>query len=185
MTKVYHIVRNIDVKIGDTFSADNNYNYFAERLFEKDFSCNNMDVNQLVLSKNLVNFDHDESKTTKTYIYESCAIIRELVLENYRLTHCPNLPSRLKCLFACESLEQAKNWQTILQRMYNEKSNSIIVELEADGTIFKADGSLMLRNTYSINNKFSLAEKYWNSKGVFKEPEILFMGLAKVIKIYK
>lgn len=181
--KLFHIIRDREVKVGDEFIAGDEYNFFAKRLFSEDFSIDYKDINELVIGKVLNTFNEVESKMTKKYIYESCAIIRELVLELYRALHKPEYPSRLKCLFACETLQEAKEWLPILERMSKSKSSAKIVELEVEGKIFKGDGSLMTRSTHSVFEKFELAKKYWEAST--QANEILFVGKAKVVNIFE
>lgn len=181
--KIYHVVRNRDVHEGDKIEAGSGYNFFAQRLFGKDFSVEEKDINEILLTKTIEDLSAAEKNMLKSYVYESCAIVRELVLENYRLKNCPDLPSRLKCLFCCKTFQQAQKWVPILKRM--NKSGSVkIVELEADGQIFEADGNLMLRNTLSVFDKENIAENYWKNKMPIVERELLFVGEAKVLKVF-
>ncbi len=58
-----------------------------------------------------------------------------------------------------------------------------IVKLKAKGILFKGDGSLMLRNTNSINSKIEMARKYWGQKTISKNKELLFIGDVEVVDI--
>lgn len=178
---LYHIVRDREINVGDEIVAGEGYNHFAKRLFSADFQVEGVDINKLIFTKDLNHFTERESKMTRGYIYESCAIIRELILENYRLMYCPHLPSRLKCLYACQTLEQAQSWIPALERMAKSKSSVKIVELSVDGEIFSGDGDLMTRSTHAVFDKFDLAKRYWS--GARAKNEILFVGRAKVVRI--
>ena len=179
---LYHITRYKKLSVGDELDFGNEYNYFAQSIFEKSFEVGEIDINQLALTKSFNEFLPEEEKETKNYIYESCLMLRELILEDVRNKEFKKYPSRLKCLYCSIDYETAKNWVGAIKRMKPNEPPLQIVKLKVNGRIFQGDGNLMLRNTYSLNSKIEMAKKYWS--GTSNElPEILFEGKAKVIEI--
>ena len=182
-TILYHITRFKKLKKGDKLSFGRTLNFFAQRMLELEFKINEKDINELVFSKNFNEFTEEEIKTTKTYIYESCLMLRELILEQVRSQEFPHLPSRFKCIYCVKTLRQAQNWVSALKRMQPEKPPLQIVKLKCKGTAFEADGDLMLRNTLSINSKIEMAKKYWQGTTNSKHPEVLFVGEAEISEV--
>lgn len=62
---------------------------------------------------------------------------RELAMERVRLERFPHLPSRLCCLYASRTLEEARSWAGFFQRLGREVFS--IVLLEVDGAVFDGD----------------------------------------------
>lgn len=180
---LYHIVRYKKLKKGQKLHFGGELNCFCKNINSQNFVVEEKDINMLTLNKDLKDFNNQEEKTLKSYIYESCLMIRELVLENVRMKEFPNLPSRLECLYCAETLEEAKKWVPILLRMNKAFKPLQIVKLKAKGILFKGDGSLMLRNTNSIDSKIEMARKYWGQKTISKDKELLFIGNVEVIDI--
>lgn len=184
---LYHVVRYEKMTPGQKFVVGEKPNHFCLSMNNKDFNVGDDDVNMLVFNKNIKDFSDEDATATKNYIYHSCLIIRELVLENVRLNEFHSLPSRLKCLYACETLQEAEKWVSVLQRMDKKNLPLQIVKLKVDGKIFKGDGSLMLRNTFSVDSKIEMARAYWGQKTQSQKEyqEILFEGKAEVVNIEK
>ena len=184
---LFHVVTYKKLHIGDKIEFGKTPNYFSDRINSLNFAIGQMDLNEFVLKNDLKNLSIDDYKEIKRYIYESCLITREYALEYVRQNFFKNRPSRFRCLFASETLEQAKEWSKNLMRM--NKLNGLkplqIVKIKANGKIFKGESALMLRNTYSMDNKKQMAKEYWKKKTKFIEPEILVEGQIEVIEIIK
>lgn len=181
--ELFHVVTVKPMQLNQKLTFGDKPNYFYERLFNKDFILDNLDVLQMTHTKEFQNLSDSEIRLIKNYIYESAAITREMALENYRIKYFRNYPSRLTCMFLTNSYEQALNWATIIQRMNKKQKPLQVVKLKVEGKVFVGDGNLMLRNTLSINSKFEIAKSYWENKSECKEEEILFEGNAEVIEI--
>ena len=62
---------------------------------------------------------------------------RELAMEKVRLERFPHLPSRLHCLYASHSLDEARSWAGFFKKS-GRKVYSIVL-LEVDGAVFDGD----------------------------------------------
>ena len=182
---LYHVVRYEKLNIGQKLHFGGKPNFFSRKINSIDFSVNEKDINALILSKDIDKLTEDESKKLKQYVYHSCLVIRELVLENIRLKEYTNHPSRLECLYCVESIEDARKWIEPLKRMDRHNPPLQIVKLKAKGKLFKGDGNLMLRNTFSIDSKIEMAHKYWNAETNSDNEELLFIGDVEVVKIFE
>lgn len=63
--------------------------------------------------------------------------LRELAMERVRRERFPHLPSRLCCLYASRTLEEARSWAGFFQRLGRKVFS--IVRLEVDGAVFDGD----------------------------------------------
>lgn len=182
---LYHIVRYKKLKQNQKLHFGSLDNQFFKTMNEWSFVVGDSDLNSIVLNKKLTDFTSEEQRVLKGYVYESCMIIRELVLEIVKLNEFADYPSRLKCMYCVKTKEQAENWIPILKRMNSKNPPLQIVKLKAKGKIFRGDGNLMIRNTRSLESKFELARKYWNNATKSDNEEILFIGNAEVEEIYE
>lgn len=103
-------------------------------------------------------------------------LARELIMEELRITefNCKP-PSRQRCLYACDSLDEARYWN---QRI---GENGTICELTCTGTIHRADARLLLGDSEPLSVTKERARKYWRGEGDDNpEWETLFVGDATV-----
>ena len=180
---LYHITRYEKLDLGQKLQFGGKPNRFALNFSKLEFMVGDKDVNQLVIEKDLKDFNDAEKNILKSYIYESCLISRELILENVRQKNFPNLPSRLECIYCVKSLIDAKKWVQILKRMDRKNPPLQIVKLKASGNLFCGDGSLITRNTKSINSKIEMANNYWSKSTTSENVELLFVGAVEVVEI--
>jgi len=103
-------------------------------------------------------------------------LCRELIMEEIRVAEFKGEPpSRQRCLYACESIEEARNWKQFVG------PDSIICELTCTGTIHRADASLLLGDSEPLSVTRDRARKYWRGEaGTTSQWETLFVGEAKV-----
>ena len=64
---LYHITRYRRFAVGEKFVFGQEYNFFARKIFEADYTIENRDVNLLFLQKSCRNFSPDEEKIAKKY----------------------------------------------------------------------------------------------------------------------
>ena len=180
----YHANSNIKYNVGDIITFDENTtNKMYDLVYNTSFMLNNIDANELLINKRRnkdMNFTVEELQLISNTVNQSAKAFRELALEEIRLKYCPDLPSRLRCLYVCENKEDAINWVEILKR--NNKQAKQILTLELTGTIFKGDGTSLLTLNRSYSDHLKFAKDYWNNS-TGKQDEILFMGTAKVIDV--
>lgn len=103
-------------------------------------------------------------------------LCRELIMEDIRLAEFGGKPpSRQRCLYACDSIEEALNWKSLVGQ------DSTIVELICTGTIHRADASLLLGDSEPLSVTRDRARRYWRGEaGESPQWETLFTGEAEV-----
>lgn len=103
-------------------------------------------------------------------------LCRELIMEDIRLAEFDGKPpSRQRCLYTCESVEEARYWKQFVG------PSSIVCELICTGTIHRADASLLLADSEPLSVTKEQARKYWRGEaGKNPQWETLFVGEAKV-----
>lgn len=105
---------------------------------------------------------------------------RELIMENVRREVSPKAPSRLSCLWASDSLDQANRWFDRLE------GRSILVRLEATGTILRADANLLSRGAEAYSAMVADSERYWRGEmSATPDRETLLSGTATVIEVVR
>lgn len=82
--------------------------------------------------------------------------IIELLFENVRKAHFPDRPSRFQSIFACCSIEEARQFRS----SYGE-INSPIWEIYTEGPVFKGNMRLLDNNQTSLICSY-LAHEYWS-----------------------
>jgi len=82
--------------------------------------------------------------------------IIELLFENVRKAHFPDRPSRFQSIFACCSIEEARQFRS----SYGE-INSPIWEVYTEGPVFKGNMRLLDNNQTSLICSY-LAHEYWS-----------------------
>lgn len=120
-------------------------------------------------------------KTAKAFLQSYALVQREMILEMVREQFYKELPSRSKAIYLCkkEQLEYWKNTIAVNQKFYE------VFKVNASGTIFKSNDSLLPDDSMSIMNTFIQAQKYWDANFnniEEKETEYLFVGKIKVLE---
>ena len=102
---------------------------------------------------------------------------RELLFELARLEVNALAPSRTKCMWLANSLEEAFKWSDRLAE------GSKIFELEATGWVHSADASILTAEFEGFEVSKTKAFDYWHGK-LTNKPEIehLFVGSARIIR---
>ena len=106
-------------------------------------------------------------------------LCRELIMEEIRQKEFNGAPpSRQRCLYACDTLDEARYWN---QRI---GENGTLCELTCTGTIHRADARLLLGDSEPLSVTKDRARKYWRGEaGEQPEWETLFVGDAIVTKV--
>lgn len=183
----YHINTGNKLNVDDVLNIGDRYNNFYYEIYNGEYLLEAKDANEILINKRknkdyTIN-DIDEFKVVYETINNSAMITRELIFEEVRKEVNSELPSRLKCLYVCESLEEIEEWLNIFKR--TNKKDYQILELELTGKVFTGDASYILRQNISLNKKREQAKEYWNGKKVNNHNEILFEGTAVVRSIIK
>ena len=183
----YHINTGNKLNVGDVLNIGNRYNNFYYEIYNSEYLLEGKDANEILINKRknkdyIIN-DMDELKLIYETINNSAMITRELIFEEVRKEINHELPSRLKCLYVCDSLEEIEQWLNIFKR--TNKKDYQILELELTGKVFTGDASYILRQNISLNKKREQAKEYWNGNKINSYNETLFEGTAIVKSIIK
>lgn len=103
-------------------------------------------------------------------------LCRELIMEDIRLSEFNGEPpSRQRCLYVCESIDEARHWQQLVGQ------ESIICELTCTGTTHRADASLLLGDSEPLSVTRDRARQYWRGEASdIPQWETLFVGEIRV-----
>jgi hypothetical protein len=103
-------------------------------------------------------------------------LCRELIMEEIRLAEFSGEPpSRQRCLYACESIDEARYWKQFVGL------GSTICELTCKGTTARVDASLLLGDSEPLSVTKDRARKYWRGEASdTPQWETLFVGEAEV-----
>ena len=105
-------------------------------------------------------------------------LVRELVMEEVRKEVHPEAPSRQRCLYLCDSLEEARYWNKVLGDQGNVGS---ICSSLCNGVSHRADTGLLLGDSEPLSVTRERATRYWRGEAGDKpEWETLFVGDAVV-----
>lgn len=106
-------------------------------------------------------------------------LARELLMEQIRLEEFDGTPpSRQKCLYLSDSIEEAKSWSPLLGGC------GAVCELACTGTIHRADSRLMVKVSEPLSVTREKARAYWRGEeSADPRLEILFEGDALVTAI--
>ena len=123
---------------------------------------------------NCPNIGHIAAEIAEHYVM----LARELIMEQIRIEISPEAPSRQKCLWLADTLDEAKSWQARLG------GAGSIAQLRVSGTIHGADASHLLGDSEPLQRSYDRARSYWRGEhSCTPELETLFCGSATVVGI--
>lgn len=185
---VYHIVTRNKMNLGQKIIFDKNkrntlYNFFFEK---EQMNSRGEDFFQILYShyteEEGLNLNKENADVAIKYVGQTIRAIREVILEMVRLQEFPEYPSRLSCLYAAKSYEDALKWKVIFDS-YNRKVLQI-VKLRVNGSSFEGDGNLLPKEDgIPFSQKIQQAREYWQGNPNNELPEILINGEIEVIEI--
>ena len=179
--KYYHLVTRIPMYEGQIidFSGDGNnrlYDFWMKREARRN---DGADVFQVL---NESDYSDAGKLVIQDYIFNQSRAVRETIAELVRATEFPEKPSRLKCLYVCKTVEEAKKWKENFQK-YDRKILQM-VELSSDGDSFTGDAIFLPQiNGDSFEKKIAQAREYWSGKLKGELVETLLGGKIKVERI--
>lgn len=183
----YHIVTRQKMSEGQIIHFDENqknklYHFFFER---EQLNSKSEDFMQ-ILHKNTtdegLNLDHEDTQVAINYMDQTIRAIREVVVEMVRKEEYPEYPSRLSCLYASNTYEDALKWKTLFDS-YNRRVLQI-VKLRVIGNSFEGDGNLLPKDDgVSFSKKIEQARCYWKGNDENELPELLINGIIEVVEI--
>ncbi|PQD94452.1 DUF2441 domain-containing protein [Pradoshia eiseniae] len=183
----YHIVTNKEMTIGQIINFDRNqkntlYRFFFER---EIVNSRDEDIIQILsshFSNDGLHLEKEDAKTVADYTDQTIRAIREVITELVRLQEYPEYPSRLSCLYAAKSYEEALKWKELFDT-YNRKVIQI-VKLRVIGSYFEGDGELLPKaDGVSFSRKMEQAREYWKGNVKNELPELLINGKIEVVEI--
>lgn len=106
-------------------------------------------------------------------------LARELIMEEIRIDEFSGTPpSRQRCLYLSDTVEEAKNWIPLLG------GKATVCELTCTGVIHRADSRLMMKVSEPLSVTKEKARAYWRGESsTDPRMEILFEGDADVTAI--
>lgn len=129
-------------------------------------------------------YAHPEQYVAAELEHHTAVALRELALEEVRAARYPHLPSRMGCLYASHTLEEAEKWAGLFAEWGRPTYH--IVKLRVDKW-FEGDAWNCFRATTSHEENLALAERYWqdlpNLQGESRMPELLVAGEIAVEEI--
>ncbi|MCI1590488.1 DUF2441 domain-containing protein [Heyndrickxia oleronia] len=183
----YHIVTNKEMSLGQIINFDNNqknnlYRFFFER---ERFNSKVEDFMQILynhFTNEGLNLNKENAKVVVDYADQTTRAIREVITEMVRLQEYPDYPSRLSCLYAAKSYDEALKWKELFDS-YNRKVMQI-VKLQVVGNYFEGDGELLPKaDGVPFSQKIKQAREYWKGNVKNELPELLINGEIEVVEI--
>lgn len=184
---VYHIVTRNKMTLGQIINFDKNLkNSLYHFFFEKEHrNVKGEDFFQILhgnYSKEGLNLNKENADIALTYYDYTIRAIRETIVEMVRLQEYPEYPSRLSCLYAAKSYEDALKWKGIFDS-HNRKVLQV-VRLKVKGKSFEGDGALLPKEDgVSFSQKIEQAREYWKGNVRNELPELLIDGIIEVVEI--
>jgi hypothetical protein len=105
-------------------------------------------------------------------------LARELLMEQTRLEDYPAAPSRQRCLYLADTVDEARQWQ------HRIGEPAEICSIECTGTIHRADANLLLGDSEPLSVTRQRAHAYWRGE-LSDHPhlETLFVGNATITAV--
>ncbi|NWK69872.1 DUF2441 domain-containing protein [Bacillus paramycoides] len=184
---VYHIVTRKKMNLGQIINFDKNqtntlYHFFFER---EQLNSNGEDSIQILknhYTDEELHINNENAKVVMNYMDQTIRAVRETIVEMVRLQEFPEYPSRLSCLYASKSYEDALKWKALFDS-YNREVLQI-VKLRVIGNSFEGDGNLLPKeDAIPFSQKIEQAREYWQGNVRNELPELLINGKIKVMEI--
>jgi hypothetical protein len=184
---VYHLVTRKKMALGQIISFDTNqkntlYHFFFEK---EQLNTKGEDFIQIMHSHYTnegLKLDKENADTAVKYVEQTIRAIREVIVEMVRLQDYPEYPSRLSCLYAAKSYQDAMKWKELFDSYHRRVLQ--IVKLRVNGAIFEGDGSLLPKEEGTpFSRKIEQAREYWKGNINNELPELLINGRIEVVEI--
>lgn len=184
---VYHIVTRKKMILGQIITFDKNQNNTLYRFFfeREQLNSKGEDFIQIVqdhYTNTGLNMNKENAEVAIKYVDQTIRAIREVIVEMVRLQEYPEYPSRLSCLYAAKSYEDALKWK----KLFDSYSRKVlqIVKLRVMGNSFEGDGNLLPKEDgVPFSRKIEQAKEYWKGNVKNELPELLINGKIEVVEI--
>jgi len=183
----YHIVTRRKMNIGQIIHFDNNqtntlYHFFFEKEQLNASGEDGMKIINNHYKNEELHINNENAKVVMNYMDQTIRAVRETIVEMVRLQEYPNYPSRLSCLYAAKSYEDALKWKALFDS-YNREVLQI-VKLRVIGSSFEGDGNLLPKeDAIPFSQKMEQAREYWKGNVNNELPELLINGEIEVVEI--
>ncbi|MGE1127134.1 DUF2441 domain-containing protein [Bacillus wiedmannii] len=184
---VYHVVTRKKMKIGQIIHFDKNQTNTLYRFFFEREQLNSSGEDGIKIINNHykneeLHIKNENAKVVMSYIDQTIRTVRETIVEMVRLQKFPEYPSRLSCLYAAKSYEDALKWKALFDS-YNREVLQI-VKLRVIGHCFEGDGNLLPKEDgIPFSQKIEQAREYWKGTVNTELPELLINGKIEVVEI--
>ncbi|QIW17855.1 DUF2441 domain-containing protein [Bacillus thuringiensis] len=184
---VYHIVTREKMNIGQIIHFDKNQtNTLYRFFFEREQLNSSGEYGIKIINNHYKNEElhikNENAKVVMSYIDQTIRTVRETIVEMVRLQEFPEYPSRLSCLYAAKSYEDALKWKALFDS-YNREVLQI-VKLRVIGHCFEGDGNLLPKEDgIPFSQKIEQAREYWKGTVNNELPELLINGKSEVVEI--
>ncbi|MEK5482741.1 MULTISPECIES: DUF2441 domain-containing protein [unclassified Viridibacillus] len=184
---VYHIVTRNKMSMGQIINFDKNqkntlYSFFFER---EQLNSKGEDFIKILYghyTNEGLNISKENAEVAIKYVGQTIRAIREVLVEMVRLQEHPEYPSRLSCLYAAKSYEDALKWKEIFDS-YNRNVLQI-VKLRVIGNYFEGDANLLPKEDgVPFSQKIEQAREYWKGNVKNELTELLINGTIEVVEI--
>ncbi|MGH1255074.1 MULTISPECIES: DUF2441 domain-containing protein [Bacillus] len=183
----YHIVTKKKMKIGQIMHFDKNqkntlFHFFFER---EHLNSNGKDAIQILkehYTNEELHIKNENATVIMDYMDQTIRAVRETIVEMVRLQEYPDYPSRLSCLYAARSYEDALKWKALFDS-YNREVLQI-VKLRVIGNCFEGNGNLLPKEDgIPFSQKIEQAREYWKGNVSNELPDLLINGKIEVMEI--
>ena len=184
---VFHVVTKNKMTLGQIINFDKNqYNTLYRFFFEKEhMNSKDEDFIQILNGlnkKESLNLNRENTEVVINYMDQTIRAIREVIVEMVRLRDYSDFPSRLSCLYAAKTYEDALKWKELFDS-YNRDVLQI-VKLRVIGNSFEGDANLLPKEDgSSFSKKIEQARQYWQGNVSNELPELLINGQIEVVEI--
>ncbi|MEC2553738.1 DUF2441 domain-containing protein [Bacillus tropicus] len=184
---VYHIVTRKKMKIGQSIQFNKNqtntlFHFFFERKHLNSSGEDSIQILKEHYTNEELHIKNENSTVVMNYMDQTIRDIRETIMEMVRLQEYPDYPSRLSCLYAAKSYEDALKWKALFDS-YNREVLQI-VKLRVIGSSFEGDGNLLPKeDAIPFSQKMEQAREYWKGNVNNELPELLINGEIEVVEI--
>ncbi|PEJ45692.1 DUF2441 domain-containing protein [Bacillus wiedmannii] len=184
---VYHIVTREKMNIGQIIHFGKNQTNTLYRFFFEREQLNSSGEDGIKIINNHykneeLHINNENAKVVMNYMDQTIRAVRETIVEMVRLQEFPEYPSRLSCLYAAKSYEDALKWKALFDS-YNREVLQI-VKLRVIGNCFEGDGNLLPKEDgIPFSQKIEQAREYWKGTVNNELPELLINGKSEVVEI--
>lgn len=183
----YHLVTRNKMTLGQVIHFDMDqkntlYRFFFER---EQLNAKGEDFIQILYghyTNKGLNLSKENAEVAIQYVGQTIRAIREIIVEMIRLQEHPEYPSRLSCLYAAKSYEDALKWKEVFDT-YNRNVLQM-VKLRVIGSCFEGDGNLLPKEDGApFSQKIEQAREYWKGNVKGELTELLINGEIEVVEI--